>query len=124
MAHHKVTHSSASSINHEPAIDKSSEVDLENHTAHQNPGVTMAAPYREKESGDTLSNDAEKQDTGSHQPEPAGPFDPRSNPDGGLQAWLVVVGCACCLFCSFGWINCMSPFYLTVASPPDPASQA
>ena len=27
-------------------------------------------------------------------------------PDGGLEAWLVVSGAFCCLFCSFGWINC------------------
>ena len=33
-------------------------------------------------------------------------MDPRSFPDGGLQAWLVVLGGFCCLFCSFGWINC------------------
>lgn len=32
--------------------------------------------------------------------------DSSSFPDGGLQAWLVVVGGFCCLFCSFGWINC------------------
>lgn len=30
-------------------------------------------------------------------------------PDGGLEAWLVVSGAFCCLFCSFGWINCTSP---------------
>lgn len=29
-------------------------------------------------------------------------------PDGGLQAWLVVLGGFCVLFVSFGWINCMS----------------
>ncbi len=34
--------------------------------------------------------------------------DPSSFPDGGLEAWLVVVGAFCCLFCSFGWINCSS----------------
>lgn len=34
-------------------------------------------------------------------------FDPSSFPDGGLQAWLSVSGAFCCLFCSFGWINCM-----------------
>ncbi|KAI4254197.1 MAG: hypothetical protein L6R42_007295 [Xanthoria sp. 1 TBL-2021] len=33
-------------------------------------------------------------------------FDPSSFPDGGLQAWLVVSGAFCCLFCSFGWVNC------------------
>ncbi len=31
---------------------------------------------------------------------------PDAFPDGGLQAWLVVLGAFCCLFCSFGWINC------------------
>ena len=34
--------------------------------------------------------------------------DPGAFPDGGLQAWLVVSGAFCCLFCSFGWINCKS----------------
>lgn len=33
-------------------------------------------------------------------------IDPSSFPDGGLQAWLAVSGAFCCLFCSFGWINC------------------
>ncbi|KAL1310958.1 hypothetical protein AAFC00_001179 [Neodothiora populina] len=37
-------------------------------------------------------------------------FDPRHNPDGGLEAWLVLVGGFCCLFCSFGWINCIGVF--------------
>ena len=32
--------------------------------------------------------------------------DPTAFPDGGLKAWLVVSGAFCCLFCSFGWINC------------------
>lgn len=35
-------------------------------------------------------------------------FDPRDNPDGGFDAWLVVLGAFCCMFCSFGWINCES----------------
>lgn len=26
-------------------------------------------------------------------------------PDGGMQAWSVVLGSWCVLFCSFGWIN-------------------
>ncbi|KAI4210181.1 MAG: hypothetical protein LQ351_006935 [Letrouitia transgressa] len=41
---------------------------------------------------------------------PIAGFDPSSFPDGGLQAWLVVSGAFCCLFCSFGWINCIGVF--------------
>lgn len=42
--------------------------------------------------------------------QPAAPA-PASNapPDGGLRAWLVVLGAWCTSFCSFGWINSMSP---------------
>ena len=36
----------------------------------------------------------------------ANPWDPSQFPDGGLAAWLVVAGAFCCVFCSFGWINC------------------
>jgi hypothetical protein len=31
---------------------------------------------------------------------------PECIPDGGLQAWIVVLGGGCCMVCSFGWINC------------------
>ncbi|KAK1239871.1 hypothetical protein MKX08_007313 [Trichoderma sp. CBMAI-0020] len=31
-------------------------------------------------------------------------------PDGGLRAWLVVVGAWCTSFCSFGWINSVGAF--------------
>ncbi|MCJ1471509.1 hypothetical protein MMC13_000149 [Lambiella insularis] len=59
--------------------------------------------------------DSEKElDIESGQPEkdapPPGPMDPRSFPDGGLQAWLVVFGGFCCMFVSFGWINCIGVF--------------
>ena len=40
--------------------------------------------------------------------EPHAGVDPNAFPDGGLEAWLVVSGAFCCLFCSFGWINCGS----------------
>ena len=42
-------------------------------------------------------------------PAPAGP-DPNDFPDGGLQAWLVVLGGFCTVFASFGWINCIGIF--------------
>ncbi|KAI1173360.1 monocarboxylate permease-like protein [Nemania sp. FL0916] len=43
---------------------------------------------------------------------PSGPpgFNPNDFPDGGLEAWLVVVGGALILFCSFGLINCSGVF--------------
>ncbi|KAK0726785.1 major facilitator superfamily domain-containing protein [Lasiosphaeria miniovina] len=31
-------------------------------------------------------------------------------PDGGFRAWCAVLGAWCCLFCSFGWINCIGIF--------------
>lgn len=39
-------------------------------------------------------------------PTSPGLHDPKSFPDGGWEAWLVVSGGFFCLFCSFGWINC------------------
>lgn len=39
---------------------------------------------------------------------PTHPMHPSQFPDGGREAWLVVVGGWCCLFVSFGWINCAS----------------
>jgi hypothetical protein len=38
-------------------------------------------------------------------PPPGGDF-----PDGGKAAWLTVAGAAACLFCSFGWVNCVGIF--------------
>jgi hypothetical protein len=31
-------------------------------------------------------------------------------PDSGLKAWSAVLGGWCCLFCSYGWINCIGIF--------------
>ncbi|KIW10009.1 hypothetical protein PV08_11785 [Exophiala spinifera] len=36
--------------------------------------------------------------------------DPSSFPDGGTEAWLTVLGGFCCLFNSWGWINCVGVF--------------
>lgn len=30
-------------------------------------------------------------------------------PEGGLQAWIVVLGAWCCSFCCYGWINSECP---------------
>ncbi|RVX67783.1 hypothetical protein B0A52_07711 [Exophiala mesophila] len=41
---------------------------------------------------------------------PINPTDPSQFPDGGLQAWLCVVGAVCGLIASFGWINAIGIF--------------
>lgn len=60
---------------------------------------SVLEPEEEKRQ-DTPSEPETKLDT-----EPARP-NPDDFPDGGFQAWLVVVGSFCAVFCSFGWINC------------------
>jgi MFS family permease len=50
---------------------------------------------------------------GGEVPKPAvvpGGINPADFPDGGLQAWLVVLGGWCCLTASFGWINVIGIF--------------
>ncbi|KAJ2975248.1 hypothetical protein NQ176_g5629 [Zarea fungicola] len=42
-------------------------------------------------------------------PATSGP-DPNAPPDGGLSAWTTVLGGFCCVFASFGWINCIGVF--------------
>ena len=49
-------------------------------------------------------------------PAPATPaIDPP--PDGGAQAWRVVLGAFCGLFVSFGWINCKVPCSVRMHEP-------
>lgn len=54
------------------------------------------------------NGDAEKGGPPHAPPNPM--MDPKSFPDGGLDAWLCVLGGFCALFCSFGWINCIGVF--------------
>ncbi|KAK2806229.1 hypothetical protein FQN50_005954 [Emmonsiellopsis sp. PD_5] len=46
----------------------------------------------------------------SPRPSEVNPWDPSRYPDGGFKAWMSVVGAFCCVFCSFGWINCIGVF--------------
>ncbi|KAK5168867.1 uncharacterized protein LTR77_006176 [Saxophila tyrrhenica] len=59
---------------------------------------------------DSKTADVEQGTPEKPQGPPPGAFDPRQNPDGGLKAWLCVLGGFCSLFCSFGWINCVGVF--------------
>ncbi|EXF75530.1 major facilitator superfamily transporter [Colletotrichum fioriniae PJ7] len=54
-------------------------------------------------------------------PPAAGPppgMNPADFPDGGAQAWLVVFGGWCALFCTFGLINCVGVFQAYYVSGP------
>ncbi|KAK7178685.1 monocarboxylate [Paraphaeosphaeria sporulosa] len=42
--------------------------------------------------------------------EPISPYHPSQFPDGGRDAYLCLLGGTCCLFCSFGWLNCLGVF--------------
>ncbi|CAJ2505228.1 Uu.00g126220.m01.CDS01 [Anthostomella pinea] len=48
----------------------------------------------------------------SQRPSPDKPESSSSSPppDGGPKAWSSVLGAWCCLFCSYGWINCIGIF--------------
>lgn len=41
---------------------------------------------------------------------PTSPSGPSPPPDGGFKAWSAVLGAWCCLFVSFGWVNCIGIF--------------
>lgn len=43
--------------------------------------------------------------------------DNTDSPDGGFQAWTVVLGAWCCSFCCYGWINSESCWLLSVSVP-------
>lgn len=72
-----------------------------NHTADV-PNDPNVAANNEKEQDSDVENGVPQKPTQG----PPAIFDPRNNPDGGLKAWLCVLGGFCVLFCSFGWINC------------------
>ncbi|OBS22137.1 hypothetical protein FPOA_08473 [Fusarium poae] len=65
-------------------------------------------------------DDDEKKQT-QQQPPAAGPppgMAPADFPDGGLEAWLVVFGGWCALFCTFGLVNCVGVFQKYYVSGP------
>ncbi|KLU85541.1 hypothetical protein MAPG_04564 [Magnaporthiopsis poae ATCC 64411] len=43
-------------------------------------------------------------------PQPGSSLHPSDYPDGGREAWMVLFGTACCLFCAFGPTNCIGVF--------------
>lgn len=86
------------------------------------PRVSSAVPRHpttdvEPELRDDVTSDTEKNgETSAEETAPPAPaaassgFDPADFPDGGLRAWLVVLGGFCSLFCTFGLVNCVGVF--------------
>lgn len=72
-----------------------------NHDISKTEAHAMPDPAQE-----TADLDIEKGGSHTKATEQTAGVDPGAFPDGGLKAWLVVSGAFCCLFCSFGWINC------------------
>ncbi|KAJ2984776.1 hypothetical protein NUW58_g5884 [Xylaria curta] len=83
--------------------------DQKAHLSKKNSEERMS--IRETSSIESSRNDPEKGNVDT-QPEPSWPpgLSPADFPDGGLEAWLVVVGGSLILFCSFGIINCAGVF--------------
>jgi MFS family permease len=68
-------------------------------------------PVREKQSDLEQSPTTEKHAEPTQQSQsPANPYHPSQFPDGGKSAYLCLLGGFCCLFCSFGWLNCLGVF--------------
>lgn len=95
-------------------ISSSSSLSEKEKDAMSNPPEDSNAPQRADDNNPTshASNendhsdvDIEKAAPAKPQGPPPGAFNPLENPDGGLKAWLCVLGSFCALFCSFGWIN-------------------
>lgn len=79
---------------------------------------TIANTFAEPEN--VAEADIEKGDKDMEKQQPAGPpaggpkpgsgWHPSDFPDGGLQAWCVVFGGWCGLFCTFGFVSCIGVF--------------
>lgn len=109
MSHSDASRSDTSSLKREEAmLEKSHEggFDAENDVNHHHTEASIL-PQMGSAPEEFSDRDVEKEAASEIKPTSPKPFDPRDNPDGGWEAWSVVLGGYCCLFCSFGWINCM-----------------
>ena len=73
----------------------------------------MSSPGSESETTKNQAQEGAKSEgageTAEGSNETVPPAYTKDAPDGGMVAWLVVLGAWCTSFCSFGWINNMFP---------------
>jgi len=85
-------------------------------TLHAMSQTTTAAPSVDETKRDVVSDVEQPPVEEKHdEPSPAdaspvNPWHPSQFPDGGKAAYLTLLGGFCCLFCSFGWLNCVGVF--------------
>lgn len=72
----------------------------------------MSSPGSESEISKNQTREGANSEGAGEKAEGSGQTGPpayaKDAPDGGMVAWLVVLGAWCTSFCSFGWINSMS----------------
>lgn len=97
------------------AVDQEHDVPSTHSTITNTPPSDISISeqvHHDIEKGKAEDQGAESQDVNTERTSekldapPAGPPGPGPPPDGGLQAWMTVLGGFCGLFVSFGWINC------------------
>lgn len=77
----------------------------------QQPEQPLTTPFTEKREPAAYPSDSSNHPESDVEQAKATPDYPGSDaPDGGLQAWLVVLGAWCTSFCSFGWLNSIGIF--------------
>lgn len=75
------------------------------------PEQPLTSPLNEKASRPDFPSDASNSPESDVEQAKGKPAFPGSDaPDGGLLAWLVVLGAWCTSFCSFGWLNSIGIF--------------
>ncbi|CAK7205798.1 hypothetical protein SEUCBS139899_008577 [Sporothrix eucalyptigena] len=110
--------SNASSYRHRRSLERIPSQNSEtNANRYPEPNNVVEADlekggYGPEESDESNTNNTKTEDVPAAPAPPAGPpgMNPADFPDGGLQAWLVVFGGWCGLFCTFGLINCIGVF--------------
>ena len=79
---------------------------LENETLHTKTDAAILPQVEQEPQLESIVQEQPAKEDVERKGPPPGAFNPLENPDGGTKAWLCAFGAFCCLFCSFGWINC------------------